>query len=245
LPGKSDSALVTSHSVTLTNLKKSTLYYYEVESKDASGNTATDNNSEAFYSFTTQSNQPPVANAGSDQSALTGETIGFDASGSYDPDGTIVSYSWAFGDKTTGTGPNPAHAYASAGTYTATLTVTDEDEATGTDTTIVTVTEAPPTETYAFTGTVPLGGENKHPVTIGDGAISMQVKLTWNSAYDLRLRIYSPTGALVAQIDKSTYFNRVEETVINIPIAGVWRVAAYSESRRTSIPYVIEVTVNY
>jgi serine protease len=241
----SDSTLVTSHSVTLTNLQKSTLYYFEVQSTDASGNPATDNKNGNFYSFTTQDNQPPVANAGPDQSALINAQVQFDASGSYDPDGTIVSYSWAFGDGATGTGQNPAHAYAAVGTYTVTLKVTDNNGATGTDTASVAVTAAPPMETFTFTGTVLRRGENKHTVTIGAGAASMQVKLTWNSAYDLRLRIYNPTGALVAQIDKSTYFNRVEETVIYNPVAGNWQVAAYSESSRTSISYTIEVTVNY
>ncbi|WP_408647178.1 PKD domain-containing protein [Tessaracoccus coleopterorum] len=49
----------------------------------------------------------------------------FDASGSEDPDGSIVSYAWAFGDGSTGTGPNPGHTYAQAGTYQVSLTVTD------------------------------------------------------------------------------------------------------------------------
>jgi serine protease len=240
---KSDSALVTSHSVTLTNLAKDTQYYYKVESKDASGNTATA--PENPNSFTTKPNQVPVADAGPDQSALINEQVQFDGSGSYDPDGTIVSYHWNFGDGATGTGQNPTHAYTATATYTATLTVTDNNWATGTDTTVVTVTEQPKTQSFKFTGTVLPRGENKHDVTIGAGAKSMQVKLTWNSAYDLRLRIYDPTGALAAQIDKSTYFNKVEETVINNPAAGVWKVAAYSESRRTSISYTIEVTVNY
>jgi PKD repeat protein len=53
------------------------------------------------------------------------------ASASYDPDGAIVSYSWTFGDGTSGGGVSASHAFGSAGTYTATLTVQDNGGATG------------------------------------------------------------------------------------------------------------------
>ncbi|MFB6720746.1 PKD domain-containing protein [Kribbella sp. NPDC056345] len=49
----------------------------------------------------------------------------FDGSASTDPDGSIASYAWDFGDNQTGTGATPSHTYASAGTYTVKLTVTD------------------------------------------------------------------------------------------------------------------------
>ena len=85
----------------------------------------------------------PVADAGPDQEALIGETVSFDGSGSYDPDGTIVSYDWAFGAGTTGTGVTTTHAYLTAGNYTVTLTVTDNEGATGTDTAIIRVYKPP------------------------------------------------------------------------------------------------------
>lgn len=56
-----------------------------------------------------------------------GSPTRFDASGSSDPDGSIVSYRWNFGDGSTGSGVAVSHTYASAGTYTVTLTVTDND----------------------------------------------------------------------------------------------------------------------
>ncbi len=53
-----------------------------------------------------------------------GQTINFSAAGSSDND-EIASYSWSFGDGTTGTGVTAAHAFEKAGKYTVTLTVTD------------------------------------------------------------------------------------------------------------------------
>jgi PKD repeat protein len=58
--------------------------------------------------------------------------VSFDASGSYDPDGDVDSYRWAFGDGASGSGMVATHVYSTAGTYTARLTV--EDRRQGTDT---------------------------------------------------------------------------------------------------------------
>jgi dipeptidyl aminopeptidase/acylaminoacyl peptidase len=83
--------------------------------------------------------QPPVANAGLDQTVIVNEVVKFDGGGSTDPDGTIVSYAWDFGDTHTGSGVSISHAYSAAGTYTMTLTVTDNDGLIGSDTAVITV----------------------------------------------------------------------------------------------------------
>lgn len=61
-----------------------------------------------------------------------GQAVTFDASGSSDIDGTIVSYAWDFGDGLIGTDVITTHTYESAGTFTVTLTVTDDLGATDT-----------------------------------------------------------------------------------------------------------------
>ena len=51
----------------------------------------------------------------------------FNGTGSTAVGATISSYSWNFGDGTTGTGATPNHTYAAGGTYPVTLTVTDSN----------------------------------------------------------------------------------------------------------------------
>lgn len=52
-------------------------------------------------------------------------SISFDASGTKNPVGNSLSYSWDFGDGNSGTGISPTHSYASEGSYTVVLTVID------------------------------------------------------------------------------------------------------------------------
>ncbi|WP_300681133.1 PKD domain-containing protein [Nocardioides sp.] len=94
-------------------------------------------------------NQLPTAAFTSSMAQLAGT---FDGSGSADPDGSIASYAWDFGDGSSATGATPTHTYAAAGTYTVTLTVTDNRGGTGTVTHQVTAVanQAP---TAAFTAT--------------------------------------------------------------------------------------------
>ena len=50
----------------------------------------------------------------------------FDASASSDPDGSVTSYEWDFGDGGTATGPAPVHDYGAPGVRRVRLTVTDD-----------------------------------------------------------------------------------------------------------------------
>ena len=71
-------------------------------------------------------NLPPKAICTADSTTgSAAHTVNFDASGSFDPDGLLVSYDWNFGDGGTATGETPAYTYMNPGTYSARLIVTD------------------------------------------------------------------------------------------------------------------------
>lgn len=91
-------------------------------------------------------NQPPIANAGRDQTGNEGSQVSFDGSQSTDPDGTadIVNYNWNFGDGTTGSGVILSHTYKNNGTYTATLIVTDSAGNTSSDSAQITINNVAP-----------------------------------------------------------------------------------------------------
>jgi len=70
-------------------------------------------------------NIPPVADAGDEYEADPGEEVIFDGSGSFDADDDPLTYSWDFGDGSTGAGKTPSHVYEVIGTYIAKLVVND------------------------------------------------------------------------------------------------------------------------
>ncbi len=112
----------TSQSKTLPNLARSTPYFYRVAATDAAGNTRLS----SITSFTTLANRAPVASAsGSPASGPAPLTVQFSSTGSSDPDGDPITFSWNFGDATTSTAASPSHVYSGTGSYTATLTVSD------------------------------------------------------------------------------------------------------------------------
>src|SRR5438067_1258643 len=78
--------------------------------------------------------------------------VQFDASKSSDPDGTIVKYTWTFGDGSEGSGVAPAHTYSGIGSYEVTLTVEDDAHLTAMTKGSVAVEQA---QTIGFTSTAP------------------------------------------------------------------------------------------
>lgn len=97
-----------------------------------------------------EKNEPPEADAGQDQTKTMVEDqaiVTFKGSGSSDPNGDTLSYSWDF-DASNGANDldsddmNPTHTYIWTGTYTVTLTVSD-GKLTDIDTMTVTIKKEP------------------------------------------------------------------------------------------------------
>lgn len=127
--------------------------------------TVTDNDRSTATATSTKtvSNRPPVASLTENATTvLTGEVIRFDASGSEDPDGYIISYLWDFGDETTAFGGEVNHAYEDDGVYTVTLTVVDDDGATASKGAVKTVSNRPPVALFNENATIVNKGEVIH-----------------------------------------------------------------------------------
>ena len=122
-----------------TGLAASTSYFFSVAAYDNAGNASSPSTSVSAATPVCLANLPPIANAGLDQTTTVGTAVTFNGSGSSDPDGTITSYAWNFGDGISGTGGIVSHAYSASGTKTVTLTVTDNFGARTSDLAFVTV----------------------------------------------------------------------------------------------------------
>jgi PKD repeat protein len=92
-------------------------------------------------------NQPPVVSLTSSTptSGTVPLTVNFSTSGSYDPDGSIVSYDWNFGDGTpNSTLANPSHVYTTAGTFFPSVIVFDNGGLSTVKSTTITVNAPAP-----------------------------------------------------------------------------------------------------
>jgi hypothetical protein len=113
------------------------VYVVTLEVRDTIGQSGIDT-----MNVTVTDGDPPVADAGIDQTNLRGFLTAFDGSGSYDPnhdippDRGIINWTWTFTDGGAQTlyGKTPTYTFNIAGTYTVTLTVTDAVTLTDTDT---------------------------------------------------------------------------------------------------------------
>ncbi|MDQ6843401.1 MAG: PKD domain-containing protein, partial [Bacteroidota bacterium] len=188
-------------------------------------------------------NVPPVANAGNDVTiTLPTNSVQLNGNGSYDPDGTVASYSWT---KTAGPAQftisnskiiNPVFSNLIAGTYTLSLTVTDNKGATNTDFINVIVNPVP---------------ANQPPVAAAGNDVTItlptnSVQLNGSSSYDPDGTIASYSWAKTAGPTQFTISNsKIVNPVFNNLVAGTYTLSlTVTDNKGATSTDFINVIVN-
>jgi len=210
--------------------------YSETVPKTAVNNAGKNKGTYAYLNYSLSGNLPPVAQISADPTSGTVPlTVDFDGSGSYDSDGTIVLYSWDFGDGNIATGVNVSHTYTFPGTFTAFLTVTDNDSAEAYDSINITVEQDDPDFIEA-------------PSNLEGTVSSGVVTLTWTDNSDNEEGFYIERGT---KAGKSVVYDDVDwvgqdvTTYLDSPGSGryYYRVQAFNMSTLRVSEYSNEINL--
>jgi len=190
-------------------------------------------NSTVRRQFNIDLNRLPVAVAKADKYVAAGVPVTLDATGSYDPDGTLTNYKWTI-ESTNYTTPSATHVFETPGFYTAKVQITDDSgESTAVDSVQIRV-NAPPnpvvTGDYIYaTGFVTLSADSSYDP---DGAITDYLwsmgdgtKISGNSvdytydqpgSYTVELSVTDNSGTSTARA------NTTQNVIINhFPVAEI------------------------
>jgi endonuclease G len=159
--------------------------------------------------------QPPIGKLNGPYTGAEGSALSMSGAASVDPNGSVASYQWTFGDGGTATGATVSHSYATYGSYAVQLVVTDNDGLVDTVSTTATIANVAPviapiaTDTllpgglYAVTGsftdpgTDPWSGTVNYGDGTGTGALSLS-----GHAFDLS-HTYCAAGAYSVNVQLS------------------------------------------
>ena len=181
-------------------------------------------------------NTPPTAIISAPSGPVTGNApfaVNFNGTGSNDPDGSIASYAWTFGDGTQATGITASHTYSTAGSYTAKLTVTDNRGATAFATVGITV-NPDPTVLNA-------------PSNLAVSAASGVVTLTWkdNSSNENGFYIErAPSGSTSFVQVGSVGANIVKYTESRPKGVYLYRVRAFNAATTSAYSNQVQIRIN-
>lgn len=181
-------ALLTSSAYSDASVSNGTTYYYVVSAEDTTGNESGPSAEASATPTAAPVNQPPVADFSSSCVDLDCQFTDL----STDADGTIVAWSWNFGDGASSTVASPSHSFAAAGSYTVTLTVTDDGGATDQVARTVTVTAPPSSSITLVANGYKVKGWQK-------------VDLTWSGASGASIDVYRDGQLVVTTANDGAY----------------------------------------
>lgn len=181
---------------------------------------------------TTPGNQPPVASASvSTTSGTIPLAVTFSSSGSSDPEGTALTYSWNFGDGSSSTSANPSHTYTTAGTYSAKLTVSDGTNSTTSSTITITASALINLPPVAVAIGSPLIGVSPLAVTFSSAGSSdpegASLTYSWNfgdgttSTSANPSHTYSTAGAYLARLTVSDGVNSTTSVAVGVTVTAL------------------------
>jgi PKD repeat protein len=188
--------------------------------------TVTDNDgaSSMTSALKTILDRPPVANFSETvETVYIDELINFNASTSYDPDGTIVAYFWDFGDGKNATGVTVNHAYEHNGTYTVTLTITDDDGMSASTSTIKNILNRPD---------IAVSNVSPYKTVLGQG-YSLKINVTVTNSGDrvetFDVTIYAGANSIATQA--------ITLTTGNFRITFTWNTTGFAYGYYTISAY--------
>src|SRR2546421_135003 len=222
------------------------------------GQTASDSGSAACHHAPPPppppSNQPPGANPGGPYAGGVGDTVHFDGSKSFDPDGnTPLTYTWTFGDNSTGTGPTPLHAYNAAGTDSGAPLVPEGGGASSAPPRPTPTTSAnhPPVavaggpysgaDTIRFDGNRSYDPDNNLPLsyswTFGDGGTAIGATpahvYVAPGTYSVTLSVHDAKGAPSQPSSTTASVSGAADSAVVLIVAG--NIASCGEARRDTV----------
>ncbi|MHC1681301.1 MAG: PKD domain-containing protein [Methanomassiliicoccales archaeon] len=151
-----------------------------------------DGGSDAVSRILAVGNDPPVALFSWNPVSVTTLVDVVFTSTSLDPDGTLTSWSWDFGDGSSRSGPTVRHKYSALGTFVVTLTVTDEDGANASLSKNLTVINSRPVAAF----TAPAEVESLLDVQFEDHSYDLDGSITswsWNFGDGEMSNVRSPS----------------------------------------------------
>lgn len=175
-------------------------------------------------------NQSPIVQVNATPSAGPAPlTVSFSSAGTYDPEGSQLSYAWDFGDHGTSTAANPTHTYLASGPYYAQLTVSDSTNVVSSSLIRIAVSIPGSTLVAAYGFNEGTGGAVMD--ISGNGNVGTVVGATWTSSgrYATALRFNGTSDYVTVEETPSLDFNSgvTVEAWVNPTTLGGWRAVVY------------------